>query len=92
MRNIARPAKQFPAAQAKSSNQPISFETNLVVEVGQQRAARCVNAAIFSDRDLTGDGEGVGACAYAITGNSIRPRKIMNRRDTLVPISIPTLL
>src|SRR5262245_14376952 len=70
IRSIAKPARQFPSTQAKSSNQPISFDTTSLSNDGSNEAARCVRAAMFSDRDLTGDGDGVGACACTVTGSS----------------------
>src|ERR1041385_4379691 len=78
MRNIAKPARQFPSTQARSSNQPISFETTSSSNEGSKEAARCVSAAMFSDKDLTGDGDGVGACACTAIGSSRATERTLN--------------
>src|SRR5258705_11929313 len=88
MRNIANPAKQFPRTHAKSSNQPINFETISLSKEGRSEAARWVRAAMFSESDLTGEGDGVGACACTTTGSSRIATRMPNRNARLRFIAV----
>src|SRR5688500_14293756 len=56
----------------------MSFETISLSKYGRSPAARCESAEMLSDNDRTGDGAGVGACAWTTTGK----RSAVNKRTS----------
>src|SRR5829696_9286470 len=71
----------------------MSFETISLSKYGRSPAARCESAEILSDNDLTGDGAGVGACAWTTTGMRSAMTRTKNWIDRFrVIIKSPALL